>query len=443
MPLVIADRVLETSTTTGTGTLTLAGAVSGFQTFSSAIGNTNTTYYTITLDSAGEWEVGIGTVGAGTLTRTTVLASSNAGSLVNFSAGSKQVFATYPASRAAYAQSDNASWLFGYTATPAGWGSYGVVGINGTSGGGLSFGVAGTETGTVLTDTNSLVFKHTTGSLRFVTGSTDRLTINASGAFGVGSTPTYGTSGQALLSSGNAAVPAWTTIPLLSANNTWTDTNTFQNTVSVLGTATIAPLRMTAGSVKLTTALAGAFEYDDTVAYFTPFGTSRGTLPAEQYVVLNTAYTLTSQTGAQRLFNASANGAVAITPGTYAFECVYALSNMSTGTSASFGFAFGGTATITQRWTALAQKSAALGTAATGQITFNTAANTALTSNSTTATGQAVIRGTINCTVAGTLIPQVSLGAAAAASVNVGSYFRIYPISPTNSTTNVTVGNWT
>jgi len=98
MALVIADRVRETSTTTGTGTLTLAGAVSGFQTFSSAIGDTNTCYYTIVNGS--EWEVGLGTVGAGTLARTTILQSSNADAAVNFSAGTKDVFGTYPADRA-------------------------------------------------------------------------------------------------------------------------------------------------------------------------------------------------------------------------------------------------------------------------------------------------------------------------------------------------------
>lgn len=97
MPLVVKDRVQETTTTTGTGTLTLAGAVTGFQTFSSAIGNTNTTYYAI--DGGSEWEVGIGTVGSGTLTRDTILESSNGGTAVNFSAGTKNVFVTYPAEK--------------------------------------------------------------------------------------------------------------------------------------------------------------------------------------------------------------------------------------------------------------------------------------------------------------------------------------------------------
>lgn len=100
MPLVVKDRVRETSTTTGTGTITLNGAVSNFQSFS-VIGNGNTTFYTITLDSAGEWEVGIGTYTASgtTLSRDTVLESSNGGSLVPFSAGTKTVFVTYPAEK--------------------------------------------------------------------------------------------------------------------------------------------------------------------------------------------------------------------------------------------------------------------------------------------------------------------------------------------------------
>ena len=101
MALVVKDRVQETSTTTGTGTLTLAGAVSGFQSFS-VIGNGNTTYYAIVLGS--EWEVGLGTyTSSGTLlSRDTILESSNGGTAVNFSAGTKNVFVTYPAEEAVY-----------------------------------------------------------------------------------------------------------------------------------------------------------------------------------------------------------------------------------------------------------------------------------------------------------------------------------------------------
>lgn len=109
MALVVADRVKETTTTTGTGTVTLLGAVTGFQSFS-VVGNANTTYYCIAGQGTSEWEVGIGTyTSAGTtLARTTVLASSNAGSLVSFSAGTKDVFVTYPAGYTVTTQTGNA-----------------------------------------------------------------------------------------------------------------------------------------------------------------------------------------------------------------------------------------------------------------------------------------------------------------------------------------------
>jgi hypothetical protein len=94
----LADRVKETSTTTGTGALALAGALPGFRSFLAGIGNGVNLYYSIVHRSAAEWEVGIGQLSGGaTLARTTVLASSNAGALVNFSAGTKDVFSTIPA----------------------------------------------------------------------------------------------------------------------------------------------------------------------------------------------------------------------------------------------------------------------------------------------------------------------------------------------------------
>lgn len=101
MALIVKDRVRETTTTTGTGTVTLAGPVTGYQSFS-VIGNANTTYYTIA-DSAA-WEVGIGTYTASgtTLSRDTILESSNGGTAVNFSAGTKDVFVTYPAEESVY-----------------------------------------------------------------------------------------------------------------------------------------------------------------------------------------------------------------------------------------------------------------------------------------------------------------------------------------------------
>ena len=97
MALVFKDRVKETTAVTGTGTATLLGAVTGFQSFS-AIGNGNTTYYTIADQTGANWEVGVGTYTSSgtTLSRDTVLASSNSGSLVTFTSGTKDVFCTLP-----------------------------------------------------------------------------------------------------------------------------------------------------------------------------------------------------------------------------------------------------------------------------------------------------------------------------------------------------------
>jgi hypothetical protein len=103
MALVVKDRVKETTSTTGTGTITLSGAASGYQSFS-AVGDGNTTYYAIIDVENSDWEIGLGTYTASgtTLSRDTVLESSNAGSLVNFSAGTKTVFSTYPAEKSVF-----------------------------------------------------------------------------------------------------------------------------------------------------------------------------------------------------------------------------------------------------------------------------------------------------------------------------------------------------
>ena len=105
MALIVKDRVKETTTTTGTGTVTLAGASDGFQSFA-AIGNGNTTYYAIT--SGDDYEVGLGTYTASgtTLSRDTILESSNSGSKITLS-GTSEVFCTYPAEKAVVQDNDN------------------------------------------------------------------------------------------------------------------------------------------------------------------------------------------------------------------------------------------------------------------------------------------------------------------------------------------------
>ena len=102
MAFAVADRVKETSTTTGTGTLNLAGAEPGYQTFVAGVGNANTTYYAIVNRATSEFEVGVGTVtdaAPDTLSRDTIISSSNGGSAVNFSAGTKDVICTLPSEK--------------------------------------------------------------------------------------------------------------------------------------------------------------------------------------------------------------------------------------------------------------------------------------------------------------------------------------------------------
>ena len=120
MALVINDRVKETSTSTGTGTINLAGAETGYESFVSGVGTTNKTYYAIELNSLGEWEVGIGTVTSGspdTLSRDTIISSSNSDAAVNFSAGTKNVFCTMPATKTISPVMDATSFVVTHSST--------------------------------------------------------------------------------------------------------------------------------------------------------------------------------------------------------------------------------------------------------------------------------------------------------------------------------------
>jgi len=140
MSLVLADRVRETTDSTGTGTITLGGAVTGFQSFS-VIGNNNTTYYTIA--GTTQWEVGLGTYYGGTLTRDTVLSSST-GSKIDFSAGSKDVFVTYPAGKSVNEDANNRV-LIPYTSGTTNVGSLNVGDATGHTDSGVIAGFTASE----------------------------------------------------------------------------------------------------------------------------------------------------------------------------------------------------------------------------------------------------------------------------------------------------------
>ena len=271
MALILKDRVQETSTTTGTGTLTLAGAVTQFQTFSSAVGNGNTTYYTIYNAGGTQWEVGLGTVGAGTLSRDTVLASSNANALVSFT-GTIYVFGDYPAGKSVYldaigtatvsqlatSSTTNTTPVLSYNASNSNYAAGATVSgtyfqtvmqnKSGTAGASTNF-VVSNDLGTDSTyygefGMNSSVFSSGTpadffslnngiyysghdGDITIGSGNGKKTylawgttgqsahVINATGSIGLNTditgTNNYGTAGQVLTSQGNASTPTWTT----------------------------------------------------------------------------------------------------------------------------------------------------------------------------------------------------------------------------------------
>jgi len=224
---------------------------------------------------------------------------------------------------------------------------------------------------------------------------------------------------------------------------------TFVGTLTLrAGTATAgtAPLYMTSGT-SLTTAAAGALEYDGNTPYFSIAASTRGVLPTEQIVVLTGTNTLTSQTGVQPIFDGGGgpvNGSVTLPIGTYQFECSFAANTLSA-TSGSFGFALGGAATKTYTYQAMASKATSLtapAAANSGAVysSFQTGAATTLVAANTNTVCTGFMKGTIRVTVAGTVIPQISLGVASAAVIQAGSYFKVSPLG--NVSTVATVGNW-
>jgi len=195
MALVLNDRVRETTAVTGTGSATLLGAVTGYQSFST-IGNGNTTYYTIADQGGPNWEVGLGTYSSGTLARTTVLSSSNSGSLVNFTAGTKDVFVTQPSEKAVYLDGSG-------NITPSSVGPLTVSSLtdSGLTSGRVTYaGTAGllqdsanlTFDGSTLTTLNAAYTGTLTGGTGVVNLGSGQFYKDASGNIGVGtSSPAY------------------------------------------------------------------------------------------------------------------------------------------------------------------------------------------------------------------------------------------------------------
>jgi hypothetical protein len=200
--------------------------------------------------------------------------------------------------------------------------------------------------------------------------------------------------------------------------------------------------KLTSGTL-LTTAEAGALEYDGTAFYHSTNAGNRGLSPAVMMCRQHAAYALTSTTSFQQLFNASTNGRITLPVGTYRFNCMYSLSSMSA-TAGNGTFGLGGGATLANvLWYAIGRDGSAnvfatldgfMSTAAAGA-----GAATNMHTGQTATSLQDFISGTFEVTVAGTVIPQFSLLTAAAAVVAAGSFFECWSVGATTVTT---IGAW-
>ena len=231
----LADRVQETCAAPGTGIVTLLGAVTEYQSFSAGIGANNTTYYTIADQTGSNWEVGLGTIGATglTLTRTTILASSNAGSIVNFSVGTQNIWCDYPAGKAVYGTGTTLVAPSG-TILPVLNGGSGVT--TSTGSGSVVLSAAPSLTGAVTIGTTSDTGTITVGQ------STVSQTINISnGATASGSTKTVNIGTGGLTGSTTTMAIGSTFSTTVAANGTWSfstplvATNMVQATTSTSG----------------------------------------------------------------------------------------------------------------------------------------------------------------------------------------------------------------
>jgi hypothetical protein len=220
----------------------------------------------------------------------------------------------------------------------------------------------------------------------------------------------------------------------------WNADHTIDATVVLSsGTATNTPLKFVAGPLN-TVSTAGAMEFDGTCFYNTAITGARQVSVGLQAITQTTSRVLTTSTDAQKIFNATTNGAVTVGSGTYFFECQAAITGMTTGASKNVGFGLTGTAAMTQKWWLIARPANNLDVNAATVMVYSQAFSTVIT----TTTGSSLAytaQGKIIVTTSGTVIPSIQVlnNNATAATVANASYFNLYPVG---SSVVAFVGNW-
>jgi hypothetical protein len=471
MAHIIADRVQETSTTTGTGAITLAGAVTGFRTFGSVMANGDTIYYTITDQSpSANWEVGVGTWNTGgTLSRTTILASST-GSAVNFTSGALYVFGTYAAGKAVYQDLNGKVGLFAGTTGSANQGAiyYGTLGysdqntlasfqssVNNYNQLVVQNTNSGTQASADLTISNNLG----TASTYYANFGINSSGFSGTGSFGLPNAVYVGAAGGAtasdlVLGTFNSTAAGAIHFVINGGSTDAANINTSGRTfiggstsatallhlAAGTATASTAPLKFTSGT-NLATPEAGAVEYDGSLKYFTPTGTARALTLNSYFYRKNTATTLASATGNQSIFGLTSGVTVAANT-IYEVECEFGLT--TTGTTShteSFGFTLA-TATVTNMGVAINRLSTTTTSSAIGGY-LATVTPVVVTGALTTAQTVAYrVKGTIAFGTAGSINPVIAFSAApgGTSTVLLGSWMKMTPIGATGS--NVSIGTW-
>jgi len=285
MALVLKDRVLETCTSPGTGTVTLLGATVGYQTFSATVGNGNTTYYTIADQSGPNWEVGIGTYtsSGNTLARTTVLSSSNSGSLTNFNSGTQNVFVTYPSEEAIYNNGTSIVGPTGSTVSPANGGTgattlTGYVYGNGTS---------------AMTASTTIPTSALSGTLSVSGGGTGATSLTANGVvYGNGTSAVgvtaAGTTGQVLVGNTGAA-PSFAALSSSAVTSITGTTNQITASASTGAVTLSLPASVTTGQYIANQSISGSAN-QGAFAYGTLNGSDTGIFASYQTSIAGYAY---------------------------------------------------------------------------------------------------------------------------------------------------------